>query len=160
MDVTKPPASAGLLGLLARIRRVESAIPSVTAPLADFLLRLSVAAIFFRAGLTKLPDFEKTVALFADEYQVPVLPPVVAAALGTAAELVCPVLLAVGLLSRWAAAPLLCMALVIQFVLGGRDPASYSRDEHYLWIAILLAIVARGAGAWSLDAAIDRRIGR
>lgn len=61
-----------------------------------------------------------------------------------------------GLLTRLAAMPLLGMALVIQFVLGAADPA-YNQLQHYLWMALLLALIARGPGAWSLDAWLERR---
>ena len=66
-------------------------------PLAAFLARLYVAQVFFLSGLTKLRDWGTTVALFTDEYHVPLLSPQVAAALGTAGELALPVLLVLGL---------------------------------------------------------------
>ena len=56
-------------------------------PLAQLAARLYVAQVFFASGLTKLRDWETTLALFADEYAVPLLPPAVAALLGTAGEL-------------------------------------------------------------------------
>ena len=72
-------------------------------PLAQLAARLFVAKVFFLSGLTKLRDWETTVALFTDEYHVPLLSPEVAAAMGTAGELVLPVLLVLGLGGRLAA---------------------------------------------------------
>ncbi|MCW5626330.1 MAG: DoxX family protein, partial [Burkholderiales bacterium] len=76
------------------------------ASVLDLGIRLYVAQVFFLAGLTKIRDWETTLFLFEDEYHVPLLSPPIAAALGTFGELVFPVLLAVGLGSRFAAAGL------------------------------------------------------
>jgi putative oxidoreductase len=62
----------------------------------------------------------------------------------------------IGSLTRLAALPLLGIALVIQFVLGAADPA-YNQLQHYLWMVLLLTLIARGPGAWSLDAWLERR---
>ena len=72
----------------------------VLRPLAALLARLYVAQVFFLSGLTKLRDWETTLFLFTEEYKVPVLPPAVAAVMGTGGELVLPVLLVLGLLSH------------------------------------------------------------
>ena len=74
------------------------------APVADLALRLWVAAVFFRSGLTKVQSWDTTILLFTNEYHVPLLSPELAAVLGTAAELVLPVFLALGLGGRLAAA--------------------------------------------------------
>ena len=63
-------------------------------PLAALLARAYIAQVFFLSGLTKIRDWGTTVALFSDEYKVPILSPALAAAMGTAGELVLPVLLA------------------------------------------------------------------
>jgi putative oxidoreductase len=128
-------------------------------PLFDLFIRLWIAKVFFWSGLTKLDDWNSTLFLFEAEYQVPILPVPVAAFLGTTFELVCPILLAVGLASRLAALPLLAMALVIQFVLGAANPAFY-HVQHYYWMILLVAIVLRGAGPISLDHAIGKRLAR
>lgn len=129
------------------------------APLADLLLRLAVFRLFFWSGLTKLGDWSSTLLLFENEYRVPLLSPTVAAVLAISAELGVSSLVLIGLLTRLAALPLLAMAMVIQFVLGAADPA-YNRLEHYLWMVLLLALVVRGPGAWSLDAWLERRFRR
>ena len=96
----------GLLGRLwIAIERSIAALGRLQ-PLALLIARVWVAQVFFRSGLTKLRDFETTVALFTDEYHVPLLDPTAAALLGTAGEVVLPVLLVLGLAGRFAAAGL------------------------------------------------------
>jgi putative oxidoreductase len=119
-------------------------------PVVALALRLWIARVFFNSGLTKIQDWSSTVLLFQFEYQVPLLPPQVAAALGTTFELGMPVLLVLGLATRLAALPLLGMALVIQLVLGAANPA-YDNVEHFYWMLILLTLIARGAGPLSAD---------
>ncbi len=128
------------------------------APLTDLLLRLAVFRVFFWSGLTKLHDWSSTLLLFESEYHVPLLPPALAATLATGAELGASLLVLTGLATRLAALPLLGITLVIQFVLGAADPA-YNQLQHYLWMALLLTLIARGPGAWSLDAWLERRSG-
>ena len=86
----------------------------VPLALCQILFRLAIAGVFFRAGLAKLTSWEPTVALFRDEYQVPILSPEIAAALAVTFELGCSVLLVVGLATRLATLPLLGMIAVIQ----------------------------------------------
>jgi putative oxidoreductase len=113
------------------------------------LSRIAVANVFWRSGQTKVNGLsirEETFFLFQEEYKVPLLPPDLAAYLATIAEHVLPVLLVLGLASRFSALGLFGMTLVIQlFVIPGGWP------EHLLWFALLLLIVARGPGAISLD---------
>ena len=113
---------------------------------------------FWRAGMTKLEDWDNTLLLFEYEYMVPILPVAVAAFLGTFFEVVMSVLILVGAFTRLAALPLLAMSLVIQFVLGARA-AAYDNFEHYFWMAILCYLIARGAGALSLDHLVAKRFG-
>ena len=74
-------------------------------PAAQLLARWTVAGVFFRSGMTKLRDWDTTLALFADEYHVPFLSPGAAAWLGTGAELILPALLLLGLGGRLADTP-------------------------------------------------------
>jgi putative oxidoreductase len=116
---------------------------------SQLLFRLAIAGVFFRAGLNKIESWEPTVALFRDEYRVPVLSPQVAAVLATTFELGCSLLLVAGLATRLATLPLLGMIAVIQlFVYPGAWP------EHLTWASILLFLLTRGAGSISLDRAI------
>ncbi|MEJ6004132.1 DoxX family protein [Paucibacter sp. AS339] len=116
------------------------------------LARLYVAQVFFLSGLTKIRDWSTTLALFADEYQVPLLPPEVAAYAGTAGELVLPVLLALGLGGRFAALGLSVMNVVAVLSLAEIAPAALL--GHQLWGVLLLMVALWGAGRWSLDALI------
>ena len=126
-------------------------------PAAALAARLFVAKAFFLSGLTKIKDWETTLALFNDEYQVPLLPPEVAAVLGTGGELVLPVLLAFGLFGRFAALGLSVVNVVAVLSLADIAPAALA--EHHLWGALLLGIVFFGAQRWSLDAWLLRRFG-
>ena len=70
-----------------------------------------------------------------------------------------PVLLVIGLATRFAAVPLLAMALVIQFVLGASNPA-YDHITHYYWMILLTVIIIRGPGPLSIDHLIGRKFGQ
>jgi putative oxidoreductase len=136
---------------LDRGRQLAERIPQSAVLL---LSRLAIADIFWRSGQTKVSGFsirEETFYLFREEYKVPLLPPDLAAYLSTIGEHVFPVLLVVGFASRLSALGLFAMTLVIQlFVVPDGWP------EHILWFALLLAIIARGPGAVSLDHLIWR----
>ncbi len=149
-----------LLPMVARgLRSVAAVLNTWAAPVLDLAVRLWIARVFFNSGLTKIHDWASTQFLFAYEYQVPVLPPDIAAVIGTSFELGMPVLLVLGLFARLAALPLLGMSLVIQFVLGAGNPA-YDSVEHFYWMFLLLMIVVRGPGPLSLDHAIARWLDR
>jgi putative oxidoreductase len=141
---------------------IEKALPPLTAGrnvlnclgnLLDLGIRLYVAKVFFWSGLTKLRDWETTLTLFQDEYHVPVLPPELAAYLGTAGELVFPVFLAFGLATRCAALGLTfvnVMAVVSYwYFLKTAEPAL---AQHLYWGVLILVIVLHGPGRISLDA--------
>jgi putative oxidoreductase len=135
----------GLAGLLDRLGRVPLAIHQL-------LFRLGVASVFLKAGMVKVSSWESTVALFRDEYRVPVIPPELAATMAATFELGCSMLLIVGLASRLATLPLLGMIATIQLFV---YPDAWS--EHLVWGSILLFLLTRGPGAISLDHVIARR---
>lgn len=114
------------------------------------LARLAVASIFFLSGRTKVQGLftvkESTYDLFLYEYALPVIPAELAAQLATAAEHLLPLLLLAGLFTRPAALALLGMTAVIQLFV---YPAAW--PTHLSWAALLLPLIASGAGAWSLD---------
>ena len=118
-------------------------------PLAAFLARLYLAQVFFLSGLTKLRDWGTTVALFTDEYHVPWLSPTVAAALGTAGELVLPVLLVLGLGGRFSALGLFVVNVVAVISLSEIAPAAL--QQHVFWGSLLAALAIFGLGPWSFD---------
>lgn len=121
--------------------------------LLRLLARVAVAAVFWRSGQVKIASWSDTVALFRDEYRVPLLPPEIAALMGTAMELVCPILLLLGIASRLGAAGLLGMTLVIQaFVYPGNWP------EHLTWAVLLGLIVTGGPGRLSFDHLVAARV--
>jgi putative oxidoreductase len=119
--------------------------------------RLAIAPVFWLSGQTKVDGWtlkDTTFYLFRYEYQVPVLPPELAAYMATAAEHALPILLVIGLATRFAALGLLGMTFVIQVFV---YPEAWS--VRAVWAALLLVIVARGPGAWSFDRLIGRRAG-
>jgi len=130
-------------------------------PLALLALRLYVSSVFFRAGVIKVSDWSATLALFHDEYKVPLLPPDFAACVGAFGELAFPVLITLGLAGRFGAAGLFvvnAMAVISYPQLWGFDcPAGI--HMHFVWGAILLALVLFGPGKLSLDAVVLRRLG-
>jgi putative oxidoreductase len=129
----------------------ERAIAGLNAlqPAAQLAARCYVAAVFFRSGLTKLQDWDTTLALFVDEYHVPLLHPTLAAWLGTAAEVGLPVLLVLGLTGRVAAAGLFVLNAVA--VLSLADIAPAALQQHVFWGSLLAALLLWGPGGWSVD---------
>src|SRR5687767_1396726 len=108
--------------------------------------RIGVGATFFKAGLLKYNSWEFTVKLFEDEYRVPLLDPAVAARIAMVQELTIPILLFLGLATRIATLPLLGMITVIQLFV---YPNAY--NEHLVWAAILVLLLTRGPGVFSVD---------
>jgi putative oxidoreductase len=114
------------------------------------LARAHVAWAFWASGLTKLRDWDTTLALFENEYAVPLLNPTVAAWLGTGGELLLPALLMLGLGGRLAAAGLFVLNAVAVLSLPDVAPAAWA--QHQLWGALLLMLWFWGPGALSVDA--------
>ncbi|QDE41196.1 DoxX family protein [Luteibacter pinisoli] len=112
--------------------------------------RLGIAAVFFQSGRTKVEGFltlkESTYDLFDSEYALPLIPSHLAAHLATYSEHLFPVLLVLGLFTRVSAFALLAMTAVIEvFVYPDAWPT------HLSWAGLLLPLLARGGGGWSLD---------
>ena len=124
-------------------------------PLALLAARLYVAQVFFLSGLTKIRDWETTLALFENEYQVPLLSPTLAAWLGTGGELLLPVLLALGLAGRVAAAGLSVVNVVAVLSLPEIAPAAL--QQHQFWGSLLLGLLLWGPGRWSVDGWVRKR---
>ena len=145
-----------IIALLDRARRFLNGGANVL----DLAIRVLVARDFFLSGLTKIRDWDTTLALFQDEYHVPVLPPELAAIGGTFGELFFPVLLVLGLGTRFAALGLSLvnvMAVVSYWhVLKDLEPAL---AMHVTWAILLLVPLFHGPGKISLDAWIWRRWG-
>lgn len=131
-------------------------LQQVVVPILLLLCRLWVAWVFFNSGLTKIASWESTLFLFEYEYQVPLLPWELAAYLGTIAELVLPVFLALGLLTRPVAAAL----FVFNIVAVVSYPLLWERGfyDHQLWGLMLFIVMIWGAGTLSLDKIVRRQV--
>ncbi|MDO8385963.1 MAG: DoxX family membrane protein [Polaromonas sp.] len=145
MTTTTTSSLQKLLGLGQRF----SAALDLLQPAAALAARLYVGQVFFLSGLTKLRDWDITVSLFTDEYRVPLLSPALAALLGTAGELVLPVLLVLGLAGRFSALGLFVVNAVAVISLSEIAPAAL--QQHIFWGALLAGLAIYGPGTWSLD---------
>jgi len=146
------PRTSSFAARLDAARRWLGRFPLSILQLA---MRIGVGAVFFKAGLLKYRSPEFAVLLFRDEYQVPLLAPEVAARLAMINELTIPILLFLGLATRIATLPLLGMIAVIQtFVY----PNAWT--DHLLWGSILVFLLTRGPGAFSLDHVVARLVSR
>ncbi len=116
-------------------------------------LRLAMATVFWNSAMTKLASWDTAIALFTDEYRVPILPPELAAYLAVSIELTTPILLVLGLATRPAAAVMLGMTAVIEIFV---YPQAW--PTHIQWAAMLLVLLARGPGMLSIDWLIRRRM--
>jgi putative oxidoreductase len=114
------------------------------------LERFWMAQVFFKSGLTKIGDWSNTLYLFGNEYNVPFLPPDIAAAGATAIELAAPVFLLLGLAARLATLPMLAMTAVIQFTYE-------NHPDHAVWAMLLGTILCFGPGAVSVDHWLRRK---
>ena len=126
-----------------------------TKPLADMGLKLWVANVFFKSGLTKIESFDTTLMLFEDEYAVPLLSPVFAAYLGTIAELILPILLVIGLGGRLI--PLSLFVFNIVAAISYPDLSSAGIQDHIIWSLMLLVLIANGSGWLSVDNIITNK---
>jgi len=131
-----------LIGFLDRVPYSVLAVP----------LRLAVATVFWNSAMTKLDDWSAALTLFVEEYKVPVLPSGIAAYAAVSIELSTPVLLVLGLFTRGAALVLLGMTTVIEVFV---YPLAW--PTHIQWAAMLLVLLCRGPGSFSLDRLLWRR---
>lgn len=123
-------------------------------PLFDLSLRLYLANIFWKGGMVKLSSWLSTVMLFTMVYDVPVLPPEMAAYLSTAIELGGSFLLAIGLAGRWAALSLFGLNIVAVLSYGQLSEAAL--QEAFYWGILFLYFVLHGPGLISMDALLER----
>lgn len=151
------------------IRWAVALLSRIPHSLIAFVGRFSIAAVFWKSGQTKVEGFaidliggefhlgwphlsENALELFRTEYRLPLLPPELAAPMAAFAEHLFPVLLLVGLATRFSALALLGMTAVIEIFV---YPDAY--PTHGTWATILLYLMAKGPGALSLDHLIARR---
>jgi putative oxidoreductase len=140
-------------------RAVDCAVPAylwlvhgleALLPLFDLSVRLYLANIFWKGGMVKLSSWLSTVMLFTMVYDVPVLPPEIAAYLSTAIELGGSFLLAIGLAGRWAALSLFGLNIVAALSYGQLSEAAL--QEAFYWGILFLYFVLHGPGRLSVDA--------
>lgn len=166
VSAARAPAGSPISRWLARSATVFSSIPE---SLVALLGRVSIAAIFWKSGQTKVEGFavdivsgefqfgwprlsDSALALFESEYSLPLLAPALAAPIAAVAEHVFPILIVLGLATRFSALALLVMTLTIQIFV---YPDAY--PTHGVWATVLLLLIARGPGVLSLDHWLARR---
>lgn len=167
---TTPAAAPVDPSRLARlVTSVIGLFERIPHSLIAFLARFSIAAVFWSSGQTKVQGFvvniftgeihlgwprlsDSAVALFRDEYKLPFIPPEIAAPMAATAEHLFPLLLLIGLGTRFSALALLGMTLVIEIFV---YPDAY--PTHGTWAAIFLFLMARGPGVLSVDHWLARR---
>ena len=140
-----------------RLYAASVALIDKLQPLFALALRLYVARVFITSGMIKIGNWAGTLGLFQNEYHVPLLPPYVAAVLGTAAELVLPVFLALGLGTRAAAFALFVFNIVA--VTSYPDLSAAGLKDHILWGTMLLVTIFYGPGKIAVDEWLRRRYG-
>lgn len=149
--------------ILRTADRLNTLAATALAPFQSaflLVLRLYVSWQFLKSGWLKLQDWESARFLFEEEYKVPLVSPGVAAALGTAGEIVFPALLIAGLLSRYAALGLSAVnvvAVVAYAHVLASEGFEAALGQHYLWGLMLLTLLLFGPGRLSLDALLERR---
>ena len=155
--VSKPfraPAQSAILP--ARIvQRLIAAMDRIPYWLIALSARSFPAALFWQSGQTKVAGFSlkpSAIALFENEYQLPLIDPEIAAYVSAVAEHLFPVLLVIGLASRFSALALLVMTTMIEVFV---YPAAW--PTHGVWATCFLIVIARGPGLLSLDHLIARR---
>ncbi|WP_443693064.1 DoxX family protein [Pseudomonas protegens] len=150
------------------VNRIIQGFERIPCSLIAFIARFSIAAVFWKSGQTKVEGLavdlvdgtfqlgwprlaDSTIPLFKSEYHVPLLTPEVAAHLAAFAEHFFPMLILLGLATRFSALALLGMTLTIQLFV---YPDAY--PTHGTWAAIFLLLMARGPGVFSLDHLLAR----
>lgn len=136
----------------SRIMRLAGWLERVPYALLAIPLRMAVATVFWNSAMTKLANWEAALDLFRDEYRLPLLPPELAAYMAVSIELTTPVLLILGLATRPVAFVLLGMTTVIEIFV---YPQAW--PTHIQWAAMLLVLLCRGAGSWSVDHWLRKR---
>ncbi|MBB3119475.1 MULTISPECIES: DoxX family protein [Telluria group] len=148
-----------ILGLHRQLSRYDANLSDWGGSMLSLVLRFYVGSQFFKAGLLKVSDWGATLALFNDEYKVPLLPPDLAAYLGAGGELLLPVLLFAGLMMRPAALALLAVNIlaVLSYpqLFGFECPAAL--NDHFYWGVLLVVLAVFGPGRFSIDSILARQ---
>jgi putative oxidoreductase len=142
---------AGRPGPIALYARVKGTLDGVPWNYLVLPMRVAAFSVFMRSGLVKLDDWSSTLALFADEYKVPVLPPALSAYMATTIELGASTLILLGLATRFAALAVIGMIATIQIFV---YPMAW--PDHIQWLAFLIPILVWGPGRFALDTLVGR----
>jgi len=141
---------------MVRYYYYASHLPEYLAPVLDLVLRLFLADVFFKSGLTKIKTWDSTLYLFRDVYQVPLLSPEFAAWLATGAELGLSVLLVLGLFGRFAATGLFILNIVA--VISYSELSEAGLSHHLYWGLLLGVLLVISRGKWSMDYWLEGRL--
>ncbi|CAM5368425.1 hypothetical protein ECAE60S_01454 [Eoetvoesiella caeni] len=161
--------SAAISKVAALIQRLVSMFGCIPDSLIAAVGRFSIAAVFWKSGQTKIQGIaidlvngefqigwprlsDSAIDLFRDEYRLPLIPPELAAPMAAFAEHLFPILILLGLATRFSAVALFIMTLTIQIFV---YPDAY--PTHGIWAAVLLYLIAKGPGKISIDHWIARR---
>lgn len=153
--ISRAPARGRAIASLAGISGAAIRTLEFLTPVLDFGIRLLIASVFFQSGLTKIASWDTTLLLFQSEYAVPLLPPELAAYLGTAAELALPALLLFGFGTRLAALALFVFNIIA--VISYPDLSAVGLKDHQYWGLLLLITLMHGPGKLSIDHLLSRR---
>jgi len=136
--------------IILRIYNQALRVLNTLSPVMIFIVRVWIARVFWASGILAISDWNNTLYLFTNEFPVPLLPPLAAAVIATFFEIVCPVLLTIGLASRLATLPLLAITAVINFTYD-------NNPEHYYWAILLGSVLCFGPGKYSVDHWIKKK---
>jgi putative oxidoreductase len=125
--------------LAIRLHQAFTLLNRFPLSILQLMLRVAIAAVFWSSGLTKVASWQTTIALFRDEYMVPLLPPELAAVMSATFELSCSALIVIGLATRLATLPLLGITFVIEVFV---YPEYWT--QHLMWASILLFLLTKG----------------
>jgi len=129
--------------LAIRLHQAIALLDRFPPSILQLMFRIAIAAVFWSSGLTKIASWDTTIALFRDEYMVPLLPPEIASVISATFELSCSMLIVVGLANRLATLPLLSMTFVIEVFV---YPEYWT--QHLMWASILLFLLTKGPGVF------------
>ena len=154
--MTLQSGQSGKNNLVCRVWRPVTQVLDWLQTPALLAARLYVAFVFFNSGLQSLRDWAGTVWLYENEFHVALLPPHLAAVLGTAGELLLPPLLALGLFGRFGALGLFVVNAValLSYLYALQAPAILF---HVIWGILALVVALWGPGLWSVDHWMQRR---
>jgi putative oxidoreductase len=147
-----------MLNIVCKAVALFNRVVEFFAPLALLLTRIWIGKVFFDSGLTKIKSMDSTVQLFEHEYHVPLLPPELAAYLGTFAELILPVMLVLGLGGRVTIFMLFCFnaLAMISYPFLWTPEGAAGLAQHIEWGLLLMLLTVFGYGKIAVDTLINR----